>query len=72
MMLSVRNAAVMAVLTFFISFPILGVQLEQSAKGLQLTGQWLHRVEAFSSSSDSERVARIVLAIPPPRSMILM
>ena len=46
MMLSVRNAAVMAVLAFFISFPILGVQLEQSAKGLQLTGQWLHSVYA--------------------------
>lgn len=41
-----RNAAIMAVLAFFISFPILGVQLEQSARGLSLSGQWLHSVYA--------------------------
>ncbi len=35
-------AALAAVLTFFITLPILGVHLNQSAQGLSLTGQWQH------------------------------
>ena len=35
-------AALAAALTFFITLPILGVHLNQSAQGLSLTGQWQH------------------------------
>jgi len=35
-------AALAAALTFFITLPILGVHLHQSAQGLSLTGQWQH------------------------------
>ena len=35
-------AALAAVLTFFITLPILGVHLNQRAQGLSLTGQWQH------------------------------
>ena len=35
-------AALAAALTFFITLPILGVHLNQSAPGLSLTGQWQH------------------------------
>lgn len=34
------NAVIAAVLTFFITLPILGVHLHQSAQGLSLSGQW--------------------------------
>lgn len=43
---NLQNALFMALLTFFITLPILGVQLEQSASGLHLSGQWLHSVYA--------------------------
>ena len=39
-------AALAAVLTFFITLPILGVHLNQSAQGLSLTGQWQHALYA--------------------------
>ena len=35
-------AVLAAALTFFITLPILGVHLNQSAQGLSLTGQWQH------------------------------
>ena len=35
-------ATLAAALTFFITLPILGVHLNQSAQGLSLTGQWQH------------------------------
>ncbi|MDO4777661.1 MAG: high-affinity branched-chain amino acid ABC transporter permease LivM [Cardiobacteriaceae bacterium] len=43
---NLQSALFMALLTFFVTLPILGVQLEQSASGLQLSGQWLHSVYA--------------------------
>lgn len=43
---NLQSALFMALLTFFITLPILGVRLEQSASGLQLSGQWLHSVYA--------------------------
>ena len=43
---NIQSAIFMALLTFFITLPILGVQLEQSVSGLQLSGQWLHSAYA--------------------------
>ena len=42
MMRYLLYAALAAALTFFITLPILGVHLNQSAQGLSLTGQWQH------------------------------
>ena len=39
-------AALAAALTFFITLPILGVHLNQSAQGLSLSGQWQHALYA--------------------------
>ena len=39
-------AVIAAALTFFITLPILGVHLNQSAQGLSLTGQWQHALYA--------------------------
>ena len=39
-------AVMAAVLTFFITLPILGVHLHQSAQGLSLSGQWQYSVYA--------------------------
>ena len=39
-------AVIAAVLTFFITLPILGVHLHQSAQGLSLSGQWQYSVYA--------------------------
>ncbi|UJF24373.1 high-affinity branched-chain amino acid ABC transporter permease LivM [Suttonella sp. R2A3] len=41
-----KQAIIMAVVTFFITLPILGVKIEQSANGLSLTGSWMHSVYA--------------------------
>lgn len=41
-----KQAIIMAVVTFFITLPILGVKIHQSASGLSLSGTWLHSVYA--------------------------
>ncbi len=37
---ALRQAVFMALLTFFISLPILGIRIHQSAQGLTLSGKW--------------------------------